>query len=471
MSDHRHKASACHEGSVGALARWVLSIGAGGISADAMAQAKLLVLDSIGCGLAGRETEVGRSVLRPSGGMGVANPCTVIGGAARTDMLTAVLANGVLVRVLDLNDYVVGMKKGAPEIGGHPSDNIPSALAVGEACGSSGRDVLAAIAVGYELYGRLKSLMDRRGPWDGVSVSGIVAPAVAGRLMGLDEERLAHAIALGGTRAATPAIVRQGGISAAKSIANALVAQSGVQAALLAEQGVTGPLAILDDERGLKSVFPKDGIAAILTAPFPATSYIMRANVKAYPCLATGQCAVAAALELHAALGANAHRLERIDVIMADYPFILRQQQDSGRMSPASREAADHSFNFLIAVSLIDGAFGTAQFAGERWNDPAIKALMARMTMRADAALNERAPGAYPCAIRAWDRDGRDYGAEALFPPGYSRNGIEESAVVEKFHRIAAAAFDRTRRERVVRAVMDLDRSTALQELSAAIAA
>jgi 2-methylcitrate dehydratase len=372
--------------------------------------------------------------------------------------------------VLDLSDYVVGSGKHGPEIGGHPSDNIPVALAAGEARRRSGLDVLAAIAVGYELYGRFKGLMDRSGPWDGVSLSGFVAPAIAGRLMGLDAGRLAHALALGGARCATPAIVRRGGISAAKSISNALVAQSAVEATLLAERGVTGPLAILEHPRGLRSVFPNGDIEATMTAAFPSHSYIMRSNVKAYPCLATGQAAVAAALELHGAVAAKLDGLRRIDVVMADYPFVRDQQADPGRVHPQSREAADHSFQFLVAVALADGTFGPAQFENERWLDPRLVALMGKIVTSTDAALNRRAPGTYPCAVRVVDGDGREHAAEVLFPPGYSHGGIAESDVVAKFDAIAAT-LDRARRERIVSAVLEFDRAPDTDALTAALRA
>src|SRR5205814_654819 len=141
---------------------------------------------------------------------------------------------GALIRILDLNDYV-NNRKG--EIGGHPSDNIPVALAAGEISVAAGRDMLVAIVLGYELFGRCKELMERDSGWDGVTISGIVAPAIAGRLMRLDPRRLAHALALSGARSPTPLAVRHGAISAAKSIANALVAQNGMQAALLAQNG------------------------------------------------------------------------------------------------------------------------------------------------------------------------------------------------------------------------------------------
>ena len=111
----------------------------------------------------------------------------MIGSATKTSAPTAVLVNGSLIRILDLNDYV-NTKSG--QIGGHPSDNIPVALAAGELAGASGRDILAAIVIGYEIYGRFKDTMDRNSDWDGVTVSGFVAPAMAGRLMRLDARKL-----------------------------------------------------------------------------------------------------------------------------------------------------------------------------------------------------------------------------------------------------------------------------------------
>ncbi len=180
------------------------------------------------------------------------------------------LLNGALVRILDLNDYV-NTKSG--QIGGHPSDNIPVALAAGELAGASGRDVLAAIVVGYEIYGRFKEAMDRdASDWDGIMVSGFAAPAMAARLMGLDRRTLANALALSGARAPTPLVVRHGAISAAKSVANALVAQNGMQATLLAKHGMTGPLDLFENPHGLGSLFPGLGAVADRAAREPTAT-------------------------------------------------------------------------------------------------------------------------------------------------------------------------------------------------------
>jgi 2-methylcitrate dehydratase len=465
-------APASGPGTIEQLAHWVLAPRADDIAEAAVQQAKLLVLDTIGCGYAALAEGSARAVLATLADMGGAPHCSVIGAAAKTSAPNAVLANGALIRILDLNDYV-NNRKG--EIGGHPSDNIPVALAAGEMCGSPGRDLIAAIVLGYEIFGRAKEMIERDSGWDGVTISGLVAPAMAGRLMGLDTQRLAHALALGSARSPTPLAVRHGAISAAKSFANALVAQNGMQAAMLARHGVTGPLDIMENPYGLRPVFAKAEAMAALTAPLPAESYIMRANIKAYPCLATGQAIVAAGIglnrEVKRQLNGDVSRLTHIRVAMADLPFLRRQKDDPGRIDPTSREAADHSFNFLAAVALLDGEFGLAQFANERWNDPQVRAVMARLEIVVDAELNARSPGSFPCRIEARSHDGVILVADVPDPPGFSRHGLDTEAVTRKFNAVTAAHLDAGSRARIIEAVMELERASSCATLTQALSA
>ena len=346
------------------------------------------------------------------------------------------LANGTLIRVLDLNDYVVGAHPQSGARGGHPSDNIPVALAAAESARSSGRDLLAAIVLAYEIYGRGKALMEADSVWDGITISGVVAPAVAGWLLQLSQHKLAHAIALGAARAATPVAVREGGISAAKNIANALIAQNGMQATLLAPQGVTGPLDLFEAARGLRAVFPRGPAGDVFDAPLPDDSFIMRTAIKAFPCFAGGQSAVAAGIALHRLVGGNVDQLNTIRVTLADLPIVRRWLADPGRIEPHSREAADHSLHFLIAVALNDGTFGLRQFDNARWNDPKARAMMARLDITTDADLARRAAEAYPCAVHAVGRDGRPYDVEVLQPPGFSPDGLGTATALEKFARV-----------------------------------
>jgi 2-methylcitrate dehydratase len=462
--------------AIGRLAAWLAAVRPEDLSRAALERAKLLLLDTLGCGFAAADDATARAVLATLDALGGAPQCTVLGHPRKMSAPSAVLANGTLVRSLDLNDYVVGAHPQSGARGGHPSDNLPVALAAAELAQSSGRDLLAGIVLAYELYGRGKALMAADSTWDGISVSGLVAPAVAGWLMRLPMERLAAAIALGAARAATPVAVREGHISAAKSIANALIAHDGMQATLLAAAGVTGPLDVLEAERGLQAVFPRGPAGDVLAAPLSEDGFIFHAAIKAYPCFAGGQSAVAAALALHARLGGDLTRLKAIRVALADLPVVRRWLADPGRVAPRSREAADHSLHFLIAVALTDGTFGLRQFDGARWMDPTIRALMARLDMTTDADLTRRAGAAYPCALHASDCDGRSYHVEILQPPGFSAGGFSAGAldaetVLAKFASLTEGVLAPDRRDRIVAAAMELDSAPSCAGLMGLLAA
>jgi 2-methylcitrate dehydratase len=462
------------QGAITRLAAWLTALRAEDFPQRSIERAKLLLLDTLGCGFAALDDDCAGAVLATLAALGEKPQCTVLGHPHGMSAPSAVLANGTLIRVLDLNDYVVGAHPQGGARGGHPSDNIPVALAAAELAGSPGRDLLAAIVLAYQIYGRGKALMDADSVWDGITISGVVAPAVAGWLLRLPEDKVAHAIALSAARAATPVAVREGGISAAKNIANALIAQNGMQATLLAQQGVTGPLDLFEAERGLKAVFPRGLAGEIFDAPLPDDSFIMfimRSAIKVFPCFAGGQSAVAAGIALHRLVGGSVDQLKTIRVTLADLPIVRRWLADPGRIDPRSREAADHSLHFLIAVALNDGTFGLRQFDNARWNDAKIRALMARLEITTDADLTRRAGEAYPCAIHATGHNGRPYDVEVLQPPGFSPDGLDTQTVLDKFAGVTERHLAPDAQSRIVDAVMALDKAISCDGLMQLLAA
>jgi 2-methylcitrate dehydratase len=174
---------------------------------------------------------------------------------------------------------------------------------------------------------------------------------------------------------------------------------------------------------------------------------------------------------MHRRLRGAVNGLRAFRLLIPDTPGLRRQKDDPGRIKPVSREAADHSFNFLAAVSLIDGAFGLAQFDGERWNDPKVCALMAQLEIVNDSAWNTRAPDSYPCSLQVTTQDGRGELVEVPYPPGFSRGRLDAETVVRKFNALTAPRLAQGARDRIVGRVMALDESPSCAELMEAVTA
>jgi 2-methylcitrate dehydratase len=174
---------------------------------------------------------------------------------------------------------------------------------------------------------------------------------------------------------------------------------------------------------------------------------------------------------MHHRLRGMVDGLRAFRLIIPDTPGLRRQKVDPGRIKPLSREAADHSFNFLAAVSLIDGAFGLAQFEDERWTDPKVCALMAQLEIVNDSAWNTRAPDSYPCSLEVRTQDGRDELVEVPYPPGFSRGRLDTETVVKKFHGLTASILAQDARDRIIERVMALDESPSCTDLMESVAA
>lgn len=432
------------------LAGWAAGFRPERLPLEVLHRASLLILDSVACAIAAADEDNARAVLDLVSEQGGRPQCCVIGTGLRSPPPLAVLANCSLIRSLDYNDFM-----GLGKLGGHPSDNIGVALSVGEWQESSGRELLTAVVMGYELYGRLQELIDREQPWDHVTASGIVAPAIAGILMKLDATSHMNAMAISAAHCVTLGAIRTGHISSSKMLANALVAQTGTLAAMLAARGLTGPSHIFEAKNGMGAVLLETELSD-LVRPCDDGFRIMDVAIKAYPSIGTSQAAVAAALKLRALWPSGSPVVERIEVTMADTRAVRLQIADEERRHPQSREAADHSFYFLIAVSLLDGELTPAQFAEQRWLDPAVCDLMAKMRIRVDRKWNDRAPGGFPCSIRIVTMDGEDKVVEVDYAPGHPRHGIGDDIVIDKFHRCARARFDSPRREQVIAAALSL---------------
>ncbi|HKX17245.1 MAG TPA: MmgE/PrpD family protein [bacterium] len=238
-----------------------------GIPDDIVPEARRLILDTIGCALGGWTTLKGRLAVELAADLGGAPEASILGGGRRVSADHASFANGELANALDADAGFLNVAHIVPII-------VPAVLAVGEAVGASGRQVLDAAIVGLEIAGRLALAMTpMREGYDGTRTRYVVGPvcgygygaigaaAGAGRLRGLDAERMAHAFGLAAYYAPVPSVLqwlRATPFSMVKYAPMGWTAQAGATAALLAAKGYTADTSVLDSREGFAQYWGSD---------------------------------------------------------------------------------------------------------------------------------------------------------------------------------------------------------------------
>lgn len=312
------------------------------------------MIDTIASIISGFEEEPSRIAARVAQqAQGVSLKSTVFGYGISTTPELAAFANGIQVRVCDFNDNP-----------GHTSNLIPAALAVGEALHSTGLEVMTSIAIGYEV-----SLV----PIGFGPVEPIQAAMAVGKLMKLDEDRLANAL----TIALTPHVALNKGVGAMsmwKDARSAEATKCGVWGALLAREGMTGPPQPFEGRGGLWS---RNGPTREFTLPVQEKLAIERNWFKLRPAEDSSQ----GTLELIPEMRAWA-KPDEIAAIQLDMNSIgLGEIGDAPKWDPRNRETADHSMPFLLARALIDGDIYLDSFTPEKILDPAARAIMDKTTV------------------------------------------------------------------------------------------
>ncbi len=244
--------------------------------------------------------------------------------------------------------------------------------------------------------------------------------------------------ALAATHSATLGEVRVGQVSGAKSIANSVVVHTAALLTLLADDGVTGPEQAIDGIRGYAKLI-LDGVDFAEFFKEGAPDRMLSVGLKQYPCFALGQGPISAAIELRERLP-KPIALKSLIVSLANTgPARLRLRDDHGKM-PASREAADHSIYFLVAVALLDGRFGLDQLTAGRWQDEDVRALISRMEAEIDPDID--AATSLPCRLEAVLPGGQRVVVERPVTPGNAQAPLAWDEVKAKFHRCADGVLD-----------------------------
>jgi 2-methylcitrate dehydratase len=425
------------------------------LPAPVVHEVKRRVIDSVGCAFGAWNAEPCVIARRVASTLSAVRGATLLGTTHRAPPDWAAFANGCLVRYLDYNDTYLSKEPA------HPSDNIPAALAVAEAENADGRELILAIVLAYEVQCRLCDAASLRARgWDHVTYGAFSSALAAAQLMRLDAGRTRHAVGIAGVASAALRQSRVGELSHWKGCAFANAARHGVFAALLAREGMTGPAPIFEGEKGfekLVSGLPMEGFklpgaeCGLATDDF----MILKTSIKFWPAEYHAQSAVQAALKLRAEIKG-----------VAEIDSVLIQSHDAAvdiigsepaKWRPTSRETADHSLPYLVAVALADGEVTPKQFQPERIADPELLALVQRVKVERHRELSARYPEAVGNIVSVRLRDGRTLSERVDYPRGHARNPLTDTEIEAKFYTLAEPSLGRARAEAALRQVWQLD--------------
>ena len=374
---------------------------------------------------------------------------TVWGSDLQTAPEAAAFANGVMARFLDISDTYLGHG------GGHPSDVISALVAVGESSGADGASVINAIVLAYDVYCSLNDAVDisARG-WDQTLYAVLGSVVGTGKLLRLSREQMGNAVSLALTPNMALRQTRHGDLSSWKGCAGANAARNAVFAAVLAQEGFTGPAAAFEGEQGLWNVLGR------FNWPLPiapgATRMVNRTHLKTLPICYHGQSAALCALDMRARL-----RLQDISQIHVETyrGAVAMMGSDPTRWAPTTRETADHSMPYVVAIALLDGKITNGSFAPERLADPAVADIMRKVKVSESAALSAQYPAAAPSRVSIRMSSGEVIMQEIKFPKGHAGNPMDDAAVEEKFRELFRAHADASQCTMVLESLWSFERA------------
>jgi 2-methylcitrate dehydratase len=444
------------------IARFALRTKYDDLTAERRERLKVSILDAVACAinaLGAPPVEACRALADELGGPG--GRCTLVGGG-RANPVYAAFYNTALIRYVDFMDSYLAR-------GGlcHPSDNTAAILAAGEHADLSGKDFLTALAVAYQVEAQLTaSVPFMVHGFDLTTQLSYSLAAGLSKALGLDEQNTAAAIGICGDF--IPLLVaRTTPISQWKGLSSSQLALGCFHGVLLASRGVTGPRYVVEGTHGLAQAL---GEQIRIDWDRVKLDAFDRLALKSYNTAVPGQASIHCMLELRKAHAIDPAQVESIenDAFQDAYDFM-----GGGRFGPKTdvhtKEEADHSLPYLLAVALLDGSVQPAQLAPERIAKPDVQKLLRKVKVRPDEGFTTRYPGETPSRVTVRLMNGQSYTHEVNDYPGFATRPFTWDEIVAKLDNLAADCADEALRKEIAAAVRSLE-SIRVKELMGLLA-
>ncbi len=325
-------------------------------------------------------------------------------------------------------------------------------LAAAEYARADGRTLLTALAVAYQVQIRLSEAAPVRSRgFDHTTQGSYAVAAGASRALGLDAEQTANAIAIAGTSLNALRVTRTGTLSNWKGLAYPATAFGATHAAFLAKQGITGPREVFEGNKGfIDAIAGQDFELDWQTEDLEA---VTRTILKKFNAEIHSQSAIEALLELRAEHSLGAADVARIELDTFQVAYdIIGGGEEGSKQEVRTKEEADHSLPYLLAVAMLDGQVLPEQFLPERIASDDVQELLRCVEVGPDPELSRRFPEEHSARVRLRLRNGRVLEREQHDYEGFVTRPMSWDTVAEKFDRLAPGA------ERVKEAVHELEK-------------
>ncbi len=438
------------------LARFVAETDYSTISDNALSNAKMHILDTLGVALAAVSTPVAAIALDYCKRVGNSLEASIWGTKDKSSVPMAAFANGLLAHALDFDDW-------EPYIhAGHPTSMVIGAgLSLGETIGASGQDLLKAYVFGIEVLTKISAagpnLQDRG--FHSTPVLGSIGAAVAcASLLGLDSGKIKAA--LGVAASGCGGIHRQQG-SMVKPFHAGNSARNGVEAALLAEKGFTADAAIFETPRGFCDTFFGKGtcdyekMIADIGKPYFLESPGL--GLKLHPCSAPQFLAADAALYLR-----RKHRIRYEDIAKIEVSIPPERYQRHYHPEVKTGLRGKFAINYVVALCILDGILEIDTFTDAKANQPQVQEALSKVQVIVDQSIPE--PGPY-CPVSVELKDGTRFSYTARIAKGHPENPMMEKEILDKFRSNAKTVISEKRSEELIAAVQKLEAVDDLKKL------
>lgn len=435
------------------LASYGTSIKYENIPPEVAHKLKALLIDTLACGLAGYDSEPGKIARRVAGGVYQCEmPATILGSGHKSTPELATFANGVMIRYLDLND---GYDSGGDRGGGHPSDNFAPVLTCADAIHADGREVIVASALAYEVFCRLSDKFTPAPRGFDQAITAVISGVMGvSKVFGLSHEQMVQAINLAIAPNISLGQTREGELSMWKGCAVANAARNAVFAAWLAKEGMTGPSPIFEGRSG----FFKAINGSFQLEEFGGNGRpfrIMDVIIKQYPCGMVAQTAIDAAIKLRSKISSVD---EIAEINIGTFTSARNAMANSAeKWRPGTRESADHSLPYVVAVALMFGTVEKRHFDDEYLHNPALLDLIKKIEVAENEECNQLRPDSSPNRIDITTKNSEKFSEMVQYHRGHHQNPLSDAEVAQKFYSLTRGLLLPVRSQELISLVWNLE--------------